>query len=65
MGSAFGAIWEDPEGGFIKLAVKRASKQDQILHMEGNFHVIFYFRAVCDSICSRKNIACTADEILG
>ena len=43
MGSEFGAIWEDPEGGFIKLAVKRALKQDQTLHMEGKFHVIFYF----------------------
>ena len=65
MGSEFGAIWEDPEGGFIKFAVKRASKQDQTLQMEGKLHVILYFRAVYDSICSRKNIACTADEILG
>ena len=46
MGSAFGAIWEDPEGGFIKFVIKRASKQDQTLHMEGKFHVILYFRAV-------------------
>ena len=45
--SAFGAIWEDPEGGFIKFAVKRASKQDETLHMEGKLHVILYFRAVC------------------
>ena len=30
-GSAFGDIWEDYEGGFIKFAVKRASKQDQML----------------------------------
>ena len=35
MRSKFGAFWEDPEGGFIKFAVKRASKQDQTLHMEG------------------------------
>ena len=26
MGSAFGDFWEDPEGGFIKFTVKRASK---------------------------------------
>ena len=42
--STFGAIWEDPEGGFIKFVVKRASKQDQTLHMEGKLHVILYFR---------------------
>ena len=47
VGSAFGAIWENPEGGFIKFAVKRASKQDQSLHMEGKLHVILYFREVC------------------
>ena len=47
MRSAFGAVWEDPEGGFIKLAVKRASKQDQKLHMEGKLHVILYFREEC------------------
>ena len=29
MVSVFGAIWEDPEGGCIKFAVKRASKQDK------------------------------------
>ena len=45
--SAFGAIWEDPEGGFIKFMVKRASKQDQTLHMEGKLHVILYFREEC------------------
>ena len=44
MGSAFGAIWEDPQGGFIKFSVKRASKQDQTLYMEGKLHVILYFR---------------------
>ena len=47
VGSEFGAFWEDAEGGFIKFAVKRASKQDQILHMEGKRHIIHYFRAVC------------------
>ena len=48
MGSASGVrIWgylEDPEGGFIKFVVKRASKQDQTLHMEVKLHVILYFR---------------------
>ena len=44
MGSTFGAIWEDPAGGFIKSAVKRASNQDQTLHMEGKLHIILYFR---------------------
>ena len=44
VGSTFGAIWEDPEDGFIKFAVKRALKQDQTLHMEGKLHVILYFR---------------------
>ena len=47
VGSTFGAILEDPEGGFIKFGVKRASKQDQTLHMEGKLHVILYFREVC------------------
>ena len=45
--SAFGAIWEDPEGGFIKFTVKRASKQDRTLHMEGKLHAILYFREEC------------------
>ena len=46
MGSEFGAIWEDSEGGFIKFAVKRAFKHDQTLrlHMEGKLHVILDFR---------------------
>ena len=35
VGSEFGGNWEDPEGGFIKFAVKRALKHDQTLHMEG------------------------------
>ena len=47
MGSLFGAFWEDPEDGFIKLVIKRASKQVQVLHMEGKLHVILYFRVVC------------------
>ena len=47
MESTFGAFWEDPEGGFIKFAVKRASKQDQTLHIEGKLHVILYFREEC------------------
>ena len=47
MGSTFGAIWEDPEGGFIKFAVKRALKQEQTLHMEGKLHIILYFREEC------------------
>ena len=47
VGSAFGAIWEDPEGGFMKFMVKRALKQDQTLHMEGKLHVILYFREEC------------------
>ena len=37
VGSTFGAIWKDPEGGYIKFVIKRASKQDQTLHMEGKF----------------------------
>ncbi len=48
VGSESGAIWKDPEGGFIKFMVKRASKQDQTLHMEGKLHVILYFRVVCN-----------------
>ena len=34
VGSAFGGTLEDPGGGFIKFAVKRASKQDQTLDIE-------------------------------
>ena len=56
MGSEFGAFWEDPEGGFIKFAVKRASKQDQTLHMEGKLHVILYFMEECGSITSKAKI---------
>ena len=50
MGSTFGAIWEDPEGGFIKFMVKRALKQDQTLYMEGKLHIILYFREECNII---------------
>ena len=63
VGSAFGATWEDPEGGFIKFAAKRALKQDQTLHMEGKLHVILYFREECtvdaneSSSFLRRNIA--------
>ena len=56
MGSAFGAIWEDPKGGFIKYVVKRASKQDQTLHMERKLHVILYFRAVWDYILQKYSL---------
>ena len=52
MGSTFEAIWEDPEGGFIKFTVRRALKQDQKLHMEWKFHVILYFREECTPILS-------------
>ena len=47
MGSAFGAIWEEPKGGFIKFTVKRALKQDQTLHMEGKLQFIRYFSREC------------------
>ena len=43
MGSEFGGTWEDPGGGFIKFAVKRALKQDQTLHMEEKLQFILYF----------------------
>ena len=43
VGSAFGAIWEDPGGSFIKFAVKRSLKQDQTLHMEGKLKGILSF----------------------
>ena len=44
VGSEFGGTWEDPGGGFIKFAAKRALKQDQTLYMEGKLHIILYFR---------------------
>ena len=47
VGSEFGATWEDPGGGFFKFAVKRALKQDQIVHMEGKHQVILYFSREC------------------
>ena len=37
VGSTFGGTWEDPGGAFFKFAVKRALKQDQIVHMGGTF----------------------------
>ena len=42
-GVAFGGTWEDPGGCFFKFAVKRALKQDQIVHMEGKLQFILYF----------------------
>ena len=50
VGYVFGATWEDPEGGFIKFTAKRASKQDQTLHMEGKLYVMLYFRACPGSV---------------
>ena len=50
VGSEFGAIWEDPEGGFIKFVVKRASKQDQTLHMEGGNFTLFSTSGQCDAV---------------
>jgi len=38
--SEIGDTWEDPVGGFFKFAVKRALKQDQIVHMEGKLQFI-------------------------
>ena len=55
IGPAFGTIWEDPEGGIIKFAAKRALKQDQTLHMEGKLHVILYFWEERD-VYRQKNI---------
>ena len=42
MGSIFGDTWEDPGGGFFEFSVKRALKQDQIIHMEGKLQVILF-----------------------
>ena len=47
VGSEFGGTWEDPGGGFIKFAVKRALKQDQTLHMEEKLQFILYFSTEC------------------
>ena len=44
VGSKFGGTCrEDPPGGggFFKFAVKRALKQDQIVHMEGKLQVTY------------------------
>ena len=43
VGSEFGGTWEDPGGGFIKFADKRALKQDQTLDMEEKLQFILYF----------------------
>ena len=51
VGSTFGGTWEGPWGGFFKFAVKRALKQDKIVHMEGKLQVIFYFRWECVVDC--------------
>ena len=40
VGFEIGGTWEDPGGGFLKFAVKRALKQDQIVHMEGKLQFI-------------------------
>ena len=40
VGSEFGGTWEDPGGGFFEFAVKRALKQDQIVHMEAKLQFI-------------------------
>ena len=47
MGSKFEGTWEDPGGDFFEFAVKRALKQDQIVHMEGILQVIPYFSREC------------------
>ena len=48
MGLIFGGTWEDPGGGFIKFAAKRALKQDQTLYMEEKFQFILYFSTECN-----------------
>ena len=47
VGSAFGATWKDPGGAFIKFAVTRALKQDQIVHMVEKLQFICYFSREC------------------
>ena len=49
MGSTFVGNWEAPGGVFFKFAVKRALKQDQIVHMEGKLRVIRYFSRECST----------------
>ena len=49
MGSKFGDTWEIPGGGFFEFAVKRALKQDQIVHLEGKLQFILYFSRECSS----------------
>ena len=52
VGSEFGGTWEDSGSGFIKIADKRALKQDQTLHMEEKLQFILYFSTECDMIMS-------------
>ena len=59
MGSTFGGTWEDPGGGFFEFAVKRAIKQDQIVHIEGKLQIIRYFSRECEIFknCKTKSHA--------
>ena len=50
MGSTFGGTWEDLGGGFFAFVVKRALKQDQIVHLEGKLQFILYFSRECNTI---------------
>ena len=43
MGSEFGGTWEHSGGVFFESALKRALKQDQIVHLEGKLQYILYF----------------------
>ena len=36
---------EDPGGGFFEFVVKRALKQDQIVHLEGKLQFFLYFKS--------------------
>ena len=47
VGSEFGGTSVDPGRVFFEFAVKRALKQDQILHMEGKHQAILYFSREC------------------
>ena len=38
---------EDPGGVFFEFVVKRALKQDQIVHLEGKLQFILYFSREC------------------
>ena len=54
MGSTFGGTWEDLGGGFFKFAMKKALKQDQIVHMEGKHQVILFSSTSAGSDFLRK-----------